>query len=143
MIADGSQGDSDLDALAQQAKDQIKEALTAAGVSDDVDVAIQIDFKDTPGTRRIILNRKAIQVRREANAGDPRVLEGFLRWVHRECPAHRYAVHFWGHSSGPVGLFFDQAADDATARRPDAGRAGLCVRTRGAGPGSSLSISCC
>jgi hypothetical protein len=116
MIADGIQGTSDLDALAEEAKAQIKEALIASGVSDDVDVAIQMDFKETQGTRRIILNRKAIRVKREGNAGDPRVLEEFLRWVHRECPAHRYAVHFWGHSSGPVGLFFDSAADDA---RPD------------------------
>ena len=75
-----------------------------------------MDFKETQGTRRIVLNRKAIRVKREGDAGDPRVLEGFLRWVCRECPARRYAVHFWGHSSGPVGLFFDRAADDA---RPD------------------------
>jgi hypothetical protein len=105
MIADGIQGNSDLDALAQEAKAQIKEALIAAGVSDDVDVAIQMDFKETTGTRRIILNRKAIRVKREADAGDPRVLGEFLQWVRRECPARRYAVHFWGHSSGPVGLF--------------------------------------
>jgi hypothetical protein len=116
MIADGIQGNSDLDELAEQAKDQIKEALIAAGVGDEVDVAIQMDFKETKGTRRIILNRTAIRVSREKNVGDPRVLEEFLRWVQRECPARRYAVHFWGHSSGPVGLFFDRAAEDA---RPD------------------------
>jgi cysteine peptidase C11 family protein len=117
MVADGIQGNSNLDESANEARDQIKEALIAAGVGDDVDVAIQMDFKETNGTRRIILNRrKAIRVRREVNAGDPEVLQGFLRWVHEECPAHRYVVHFWGHSSGPVGLFFDRADDDA---RPD------------------------
>jgi Clostripain family len=116
MIADGIQGNSHLDALANEAKTQIKKALIAAGVGRDVDVAIQMDFKETQGTRRIILNRKAIRVKREADAGDPRVLEDFLRWVRRECPARRYAVHFWGHSSGPVGLFFDRAVHDV---RPD------------------------
>ena len=117
MIADGIQGTSELDQLAEDARNQIKAALISAGVSDDVHVAIQTDFKETKGTRRTILNRTAIRVRREQSAGDPRVLEGFLRWVHRECPADRYVVHFWGHSSGPVGLFFDRADDDA---RPDA-----------------------
>jgi hypothetical protein len=117
MVADGIQGNSELDDLANQTTDQIKDALIAAGVSDDVDVAIQMDFKETTGTRRLILNRqKAIRVRREQNAGDPQVLQGFLEWVHQECPAHRYVVHFWGHSSGPVGLFFDRADDDV---RPD------------------------
>jgi hypothetical protein len=117
MVADGLQGTSELDELANEAKDEIKDALIAAGVGDEVNVAIQMDFKETTGTRRIILNRrKANRVKREQDAGDPRVLEGFLRWVHEECPARRYVVHFWGHSSGPVGLFFDRADDDA---RPD------------------------
>ncbi|MEO8260156.1 MAG: clostripain-related cysteine peptidase [Acidobacteriota bacterium] len=116
MIADGLQGSHSLDAMANAAKKQIADAFAAAGVADDVDVAIQMDFTERPGTRRFILNRKPIRTSREGNAGDPAVLEDFLRWVRQECPARRYAVHFWGHSSGPVGLFFDKAAPGA---RPD------------------------
>lgn len=29
----------------------------------------------------------------------------FLKWAYQNCPADRYAVFFWGHSYGPVGLF--------------------------------------
>jgi hypothetical protein len=111
MIADGMNGSSALDASAEQAKDEIETALAAAGANATVNVAMQMDFKETPGTHRLILHRHRdwIHLGREAQAGDPHVLDGFFRWVHRECPAERYVVHFWGHSSGPVGLFFERS----------------------------------
>jgi hypothetical protein len=111
MIADGMNGSSALDASAEQAKDDIKTALAAAGANDTVNVAMQMDFKETPGTHRLILHRHRdwIRLGREEQAGDPHVLDGFFRWMHSECPAERYIVHFWGHSSGPVGLFFEKS----------------------------------
>jgi hypothetical protein len=115
MIADGIGGSSALDASAEQAQDDIKIALAAAGADGTVNVAMQMDFKETPGTRRLIVHRHRNWIhvdRDEEEAGDPRVLERFFRWVHTECPAERYIVHFWGHSSGPVGLFFEQSPHD-------------------------------
>ena len=111
MIADGVKADTRLDQLAETTKDEIIGALEAAGASDRVNVAIQMDFKKTDGTRRIVARPGADWVRtsREHDAGDPKVLASFLRWVKRTSPADRYVVHFWGHSTGPVGLFFDQA----------------------------------
>jgi Clostripain family len=115
MIADGMNGSSALDASAERAKDEIRAALAAAGANRRVNVAMQMDFKETPGTHRLILHRHRAWVRsvRKEEAGDPHVLEGFLRWVRKECPAERYLVHFWGHSSGPVGLFFEQSRPQA------------------------------
>jgi hypothetical protein len=115
MIADGINGSSALDASAEQAQDDIKTALAAAGANGTVNVAMQMDFKETPGTRRLIVHRHRdwIHLGRDEDAGDPRVLERFFRWVHSECPAERYVVHFWGHSSGPVGLFFERSPRDA------------------------------
>jgi hypothetical protein len=119
MIADGINGSSALDASAERAKNDIKAALAAAGAYATVNVAMQMDFKETPKTtQRLIVHRDKdwSQIGRHKQAGDPTVLEQFLDWVHRECPAERYVVHFWGHSSGPVGLFFEQAHPNA---RPD------------------------
>jgi hypothetical protein len=116
MIADGLGGSSALDASAEHAKDEIKTALAAAGANSRVNVAMQMDFKETPGTRRLIVHRHRDWIRLgrdHQEAGDPRVLEQFLHWVHSECPAERYVVHFWGHSSGPVGLFFEQSPREA------------------------------
>src|ERR1700686_871148 len=111
MIADGINGSSALDASAEQAKDEIKSALAAAGANGKIDVAMQMDFKETLGTHRLILHRHRDWNRtvRKEPAGDPVVLKKFLGWGHRECPAERYLVHFWGHSSGPVGMFFDRS----------------------------------
>jgi Clostripain family len=111
MIADGINGSSALDASAEQAQDDIKAALAAAGANGKVNVAMQMDFKETQGTHRLILHRHRDWNRtvRKEPAGDPDVLKQFLGWVHRECPAERYLVHFWGHSSGPVGMFFERS----------------------------------
>jgi hypothetical protein len=44
---------------------------------------------------------------KETNAADPNVLARFLKWGRTVCPAQRYAILFWGHSFGPMGLFLD------------------------------------
>ena len=44
---------------------------------------------------------------KETKAGDPNVLARFLKWGRTVCPARRYAIFFWGHSFGPMGLFLD------------------------------------
>ena len=118
MVADGLAGNSSLDILAETTKDAILNAQAAAGAEDRVHVAIQMDFKRSSGTRRLVARPGTdwIHNARETDAGNPRVLASFLRWVRRQCPAERYVLHFWGHSTGPVGLFFDSAQ---RGMRPD------------------------
>jgi hypothetical protein len=60
---------------------------------------------------------------RETNAADPNVLKRFLAWGKRVCPAKRYAIMFWGHSFGPMGLFLD--GHRPRADRVEDGTAGL------------------
>jgi hypothetical protein len=45
----------------------------------------------------------------ESVAVDPKVLDRFFEWGIKSCGAKKYAVFFWGHSSGPSGLFSDNA----------------------------------
>jgi hypothetical protein len=44
---------------------------------------------------------------KETNAANLNVLASFLKWGRTACPAERYAILFWGHSVGPMGLFLD------------------------------------
>ncbi len=52
---------------------------------------------------------------RELNAASSRVLQAFLRFGHRECPAHRHMLYFYGHGYGPMGLFFDSSSRSRVA----------------------------
>jgi hypothetical protein len=71
-----------------------------------IHVAIQADLKASAGTYRWILGQDE-DFRRESLATTTRALDAFFEWGRRECPAKRYAVLFWGHSAGPMGLFSD------------------------------------
>jgi len=53
--------------------------------------------------------------RRELNHASSRVLQAFLRFGHRECPAHRHMLYFYGHGYGPMGLFFDSSSRSRVA----------------------------
>jgi hypothetical protein len=44
------------------------------------------------------------------NAADKNVLEDFLKFAQETCPAERYFLYFFGHSAGPLGLFYDAAS---------------------------------
>ena len=48
--------------------------------------------------------------RTDLNAADGGVLSDFLKFGCVECPAERYAVFFYGHAYGPMGLFYDSAS---------------------------------
>jgi len=71
-----------------------------------IHVAIQADLKATSGTYRWILGQDA-QFGKESRATSTRALNEFFDWGRKACPAKRYAVLFWGHSEGPMGLFSD------------------------------------
>lgn len=66
---------------------------------------------------KVRLERSQLRVQREVvdlNAARANVLTSFLRFGQRECAADRYVVFFYGHGYGPLGLFFDAEADDAS-----------------------------
>ncbi len=65
------------------------------------------------------LDRSKLRVLKDVadlNASRANVLESFLRFGRRECPADRYVVFFYGHGYGPQGLFFDAESDDASIK---------------------------
>ena len=67
-----------------------------------------IEAKLERSTLRILAEKE------DLNAARGQVLQAFLRFGQRECPADRYVVFFYGHAYGPMGLFFDRDADQAT-----------------------------
>lgn len=92
-------------------------ALTAAPETREF---ADVRDEDHPLWRRIVGNvrrsRLKVQVERDdLNAASAGVLEEFLRFGRRECPAERYLLSFYGHAYGPFGLFFDRAAGEAAA----------------------------
>jgi cysteine peptidase C11 family protein len=78
------------------------------------------DDDDHPLWRSIVGSIKRSLVRGvaekvELNAARADVLQDFLRFGQRGCPADRYVVTFYGHAYGPMGLFFDADARQRTA----------------------------
>jgi hypothetical protein len=74
----------------------------------------------------------------DLNAARANVLQEFLRFGRRECPADRYVIFFYGHAYGPMGLFYDAASrqrepntlrlnDLADSLQPVDGRAAVIV----------------
>ena len=69
--------------------------------------------------RRILEQHKELKLRvekgPESSASRARVLRQFVTWGRKQCPAEWYVLVFWGHSSGPMGLFYDS---DPGAHQP-------------------------
>ncbi len=68
--------------------------------------------EDHPLWRKILgtVTRSRLRIQAEAkdlNAATGSVLAQFLRYGRKECPAERYMVCFYGHASGPMGMFYD------------------------------------
>ena len=101
---DLSPGKSKLDSVAKNDAMLMWKALRPH--SRAIHVAIQADLKSATGTYRWILGQEE-DFRRESLATTTRALDAFFEWGRKECPAKRYAVLFWGHSAGPMGLFSD------------------------------------
>jgi hypothetical protein len=58
--------------------------------------------------------------RKDANSARATVFRDFLKCGAEECPAERYLLFMYGHSSGPMGLFFDRdPGHDARTLRLD------------------------
>jgi hypothetical protein len=104
MVADGPEGNANLDKAALNEIALIKKSAAAAGPH--VNVAIQVDLKTKPKIRRQIIGRHQ-HLGPEENAADPAALNGFFEWIQNECPADRNLLIFWGHAEGPIGLFHD------------------------------------
>ena len=140
-VADDKGGGDSLDAAA---KEELKAICDACDFS-RVGVATQVDFKNIPGVFRAVLTETAptrnfedvpaddyplwreVQSRlaqsnltlskeaRNLNSAQGRVLQDFLQFGHQQCRAERHVVYFYGHSHGPMGLYFDK---DAGKRAP-------------------------
>ena len=108
MVADDPAGGELLDQQANRELDQIVHAAMSADPDrENINVAVQIDFRSQPDVwRRLIGNGAWAQP--ESSAADPATLYGFFDWVARKCPADRYLLILWGHSRGPLGLFTDR-----------------------------------
>jgi hypothetical protein len=100
-------------------------------------------FKDiredeTPLWRQIkaTLEKSVLSVqhdRTDLNAADGGVLSEFLKFGCVECPAERYAVFFYGHAYGPMGLFYDSSSakkDPHTLRLNDLAKSMAHVTNR-------------
>lgn len=141
-VADDKAGLTPLD---QAVKDEIKAICKAADLG-EMHVAVQVDFKRTDGVFRAALTTKETRAfkdinpekfdlwrhivrmvehsqlqpqkeRRNTSAASPKVLSEFLKYGREQCPAERYIIFFYGHSWGPMGLFYDA---DSKRRTPSA-----------------------
>jgi hypothetical protein len=74
-------------------------------------------------TRKVLdsgaLVKASVEEAAEADAASPHVLRQFVKWGRSQCDADRYVIMFWGHSSGPGGLFFDNKPGRTTAKMLD------------------------
>src|SRR5262245_48406542 len=90
--------------------------LESSGISTSIGGASSNEIK---AFKEVVARNQNVVLRLERlpeqNAADPNVLKAFLRWAIDACPAKRYAIFFWGHSSGPLGLFFDNKPGETTA----------------------------
>lgn len=113
MVADGPSGNEALDKVAL---DELDDIYAAAKDHSDLYVAVQVDLSDQNGLIRFAVGG-ALQRVAEADAAAEKTLEGFFKWMAETCPAEEYVIVFWGHSSGPVGLFGDRATLDGPITR--------------------------
>jgi cysteine peptidase C11 family protein len=128
---------SDGDPIDAPVKEELKAICDAADFG-QVSIATQVDFKnisgifrssviappeergfedvaaeDYPLWRQILdqLEGSALRVqmdKTDLNSARGDVFRDFLRFGVQECPAERYVVFVYGHSSGPMGLFYDR-----------------------------------
>src|SRR5512139_242582 len=87
-----------------------RRALIAASAATGVPVAIQADYLAPHKTVQYFgLPDEAPQVGvlSNVNSTDPVEIQAFLKRAHQKFNAENYVVMFWGHSSGPSGLFSD------------------------------------
>ena len=103
-------------AHATSAHAKAAKAKAAAAADDDDDDGND----DHPLWRSIVGSIKrsilgGLQEVAEMNAARADVLQDFLRFGQKGCPADRYIVTFYGHAYGPMGLFFDADARQRSA----------------------------
>jgi len=107
----------DLDKIVCVERKALESAVQALGDAGQVHVAVQIDYLKSPGVFRWSSAADTVTLdNQESSAADPEVLQRFYEWG-LEFPARRYALMFWGHSSGPSGLFTDEMSTFGPAGR--------------------------
>ncbi|MGH9384777.1 MAG: clostripain-related cysteine peptidase [Vicinamibacterales bacterium] len=119
-------------------------AICEAADLDHMHVVLQTDFGNRPEVYREVLrpgagrrgSTKAPRLRfwrqllhdlegsdvrfeehpKHLDAASRKVVTDFFRFGRRQCPADRYAVFFYGHSFGPMGLFYDSRKPSGTPK---------------------------
>ena len=124
MVADGPSGNRGLDEIASGELARIIRAAdpdSGPKPLDKIHVAVQVDLSDQDGILRLAVDGTyddlTISRIPEADATAADTLKGFFKWVATDFPALRYCVVFWGHSSGPIGLFGDRASPNGPVNR--------------------------
>ncbi len=90
------------DSLAPYALADIRQ-IQAAGSSRDVDIVVQLNWKDAPVERYHVLSTKleaAAVCRMPENATRAELLSAFLRQTQNDFPADHYMLELWGHAYG-------------------------------------------
>jgi hypothetical protein len=139
-VAAGHGGLHPLDA----AEEREIRAISEAADLDQIHVALQADFGRGPEVIRQVLQpagngrlrhkaprltfwrqllhhleRSDVRIeehRKHLDAASGAVLNDFLKFGRRQCPADRYAIFFYGHAFGPMGLFYDAKTASATPK---------------------------
>jgi hypothetical protein len=116
-------------------------AICRSADLDQINVVLQADFGNRPEVYREVLRPTVKQAgpnraprlrfwrqlahqlggdvtfeehRKHLDAASGAVLKDFLEFARGQCPADRRALFFYGHSFGPMGLFYDAKTPDAT-----------------------------
>ena len=99
-----------------QRPDVYREVLRPAGKRRAANRAPRLRF-----WRQLVHQLKGADVqfeehRKHLDAASGAVLGDFLKFGRRQCRADRYALFFYGHAFGPMGLFYDSKTPDATPK---------------------------
>ncbi len=81
----------------------------------------EVRAEDHPLWRKILggVERSTVRVlveQEDLNAAGAGVLQDFLQFGQKECPADRYVVFFYGHAYGPMGLYYDSDSGGDNAK---------------------------
>jgi hypothetical protein len=108
MVADDPDKKNKKELLDQEANQELDQITFGALATNHEErhVAVQVDFRKQPGVLRRVIG-EGTWICPESTATSWKTLHGFIRWAMKYCPADHYMLLFWGHATGPFGMFRD------------------------------------